>query len=243
GLRLLLVTRRVGVIPAGGAVVRRRRGVWMIVWGGCRRGCRWGGRGIPGRASRGTARDAGKRQWRPGHADDVDENGSGSVGARQVSLQNLHVERQPIAGQIWGLQDNDRIADSRTVLAEHRNGRVGRILSKAVATSRPFLEQVRSKDVPCRPHRTVSEDDGVRRHSDQGQLLTLQAGTACVQNNQRRHDFRLCLSSLRLPYCFLQGQVRWSAARCLSKPQFGETEQTQGSHEYASRVDQSVDLF
>src|SRR5262249_49961383 len=29
-----LVTRRVGVIPAGGAVVRRRRVVWMIVWGG-----------------------------------------------------------------------------------------------------------------------------------------------------------------------------------------------------------------
>src|SRR5512134_1286633 len=82
------VTRRIGVVAAGGPV---RRAIC------CGRADCCGSR-VPGAAAeRGAACDArvGKRRERP--ADDVDENGSGTVAAGQVAFQHVHVEYQTVA--------------------------------------------------------------------------------------------------------------------------------------------------
>jgi hypothetical protein len=47
----------------------------------------------------------------------IDEEGSWSIGARQISLQDLNSECQLVAFQLWLFQHHDRVADLRTIFA------------------------------------------------------------------------------------------------------------------------------
>ena len=114
----------------------------------------------------GAARDAGKRQRRARQADDVDEDRSRSVGAGQISLQDLHVEGQPIAVRAAGLKDDDGITDFEPSLLKTDTVAFGGSLAKLSVPVPHSSSRCAVSDMPGRPDRTVSEDDGVLRHSD-----------------------------------------------------------------------------
>src|SRR5712671_3122266 len=165
------VTRRIGVVPA------RRPGVRAI------------GRGSDGRpaikgasahvadaAHTDTAKTDTANAAAVGKPESVDEDRSRSVRAGQVALEDIHVEREPVAFKLRSLEHHDGITDRRSVLAENRNGGVGWILGEALAVLvswRPFLKQVHGERMPRGPHRAIGEYDRVGRYADQRQLSTL----------------------------------------------------------------------
>jgi len=54
----------------------------------------------------------------PASAEEVNEDRGCPVGARQVALEDIHVERQPVALKFRSLQHNDCIANCGAILAE-----------------------------------------------------------------------------------------------------------------------------
>jgi hypothetical protein len=75
----------------------------------------------------------------------VDEECRRPVAAGQFAFEHVDIEGQPVAIELRRLEHHDGVADFRSVLAEHRDGGVRRILGKAlfaVVARRPFFQQV-----------------------------------------------------------------------------------------------------
>ena len=82
------------------------------------------------------------------------------------------------------------------------------------------------RSCPADTHRSISKDDGVLRDAIQNQLVALQSGFPCIENDERRHDFRFGLAN-RL----LQRNMRRHLGRRLSKPKLSSAEHTgDGDH-------------
>ena len=114
---------------------------------------------IPSRPMRSAVRDC-SRLWRkqPVKVNGGNENRGRPVGARQIALNHLNIERQFIAIDLRRFEDDNNITYRCAVFTQDRHGRIRWVLAKAVAL-RPFVQHGRSKRVPRRSHRPVGEND------------------------------------------------------------------------------------
>src|SRR5262245_42892502 len=83
---------------------------------------------------------------------------------------------------------------------------------------------MRCSIMSCGAHGTIGKHDRVWRDASQNQFVALQICTACVEDDQRRHNFRFGLAD-----CFLQWDVRGHARGRLCKPELCAPEQTHNS--------------
>ena len=101
-------------------------------------------KGKPDQNSPYAVGETGNEAWRIGewsqrHADNIDEDGCGAVGALDVTLQNIDVKRKILAFDFWALQDDDRVSYATAITLKDGYRRVRRILREIVAARPPIL--------------------------------------------------------------------------------------------------------
>src|SRR6185436_1146267 len=149
-----------------------------------------GGACIHRAAERAAPGNAGERQRRERPPDDVDEEGSATVGAGKIAFQSLDMEGELVALELRILEDHDSVLD-RTILAQHGDGRVRRIFGETVVTRSPLRDHVSGRLVACGPYWTVGKYDEAGRYAGQSECVALQRSAAGVEHEERRHDLGL----------------------------------------------------